>query len=101
MNDDFHFCRSDVATRWRQIASCVESDPLTLKVALENIRRWLSRGRLHPAPLIEWRRRIHEAQAGGEGMKQFLDFLRRDNADAEPIKSCSPFVGIGQAARPS
>ncbi len=30
-------------------------------------------------------------------MKQLLNFLREDNADAEALKSCSPFVGIDTA----
>jgi hypothetical protein len=58
------------------------------------LQRWLASERLHPAPLLEWKRRIEAAQAGGEGLLQVLLFLREDNADAEHLKSCSPFVGI-------
>ena len=94
MDTDFHFQRSDVPTHWRQIADRVESDPLLLQLAMDNIQRWLARGRLHPAPLLEWQRRIREAQSSTGGMTQLLNFLRADNADAEPIKSCSPFPGV-------
>lgn len=93
MNTDFHLYRSDVATQWQQLAKHVESDPSMLHLALGNIQRWLARGRLHPAPLIEWQRRIQMAQSSTEGMKQLLVFLRADNADAETLKSCSPFAG--------
>jgi hypothetical protein len=72
----------------------VEREPWVLGVPLANIGRWLARGRLRPEPLLEWRRRIEEAQVSPEALAALLAYLRADNADAEPLKSCSPFVGL-------
>lgn len=101
MSTDFHLYRTDVASQWRQIAEWVQSNPSCLQLALGNIQRWLTRGRLHPAPLMEWQRRIHDALGTPEGMRQLISFLCADNADAEPLKSCSPFVGICTSTLPA
>ena len=93
MPDDFHLYRRDRREHWRDIAACIRAQPTVLSVALANSDRWLGRGRLHPGPLLEWRRTIIAAQSGPTELQQFLTYLEADNHDAEPLKSCSPFVG--------
>jgi len=61
---------------------------------LGNIERWLKRGRVKETPLFEWRSRIEAAQSDSVKMGGMLGYLRAENHDAEPLKSCSPFVGI-------
>jgi hypothetical protein len=96
--EDHHFMREDRLVHWRRIAAYLADHPEELEIPLANIERWMAGGRVHPSPLIEWRRRIHEAQASDVGMRELLDFLAADNHDAELIKSCSPFVGFSKIA---
>jgi hypothetical protein len=63
-------------------------------MALANMDRWLVKGRLQRAPLLEWQRRIRLAQTSPAAFEMLLSYLEADNDDAEPIKSCSPFVGL-------
>ena len=101
--DDHHFCREDREVRWRRIASHIEGHPEDLAIALANCDRWLALGRVHPAPLREWQRLIHAAQTSSEALHNFVLFLAAPNHDAQPIKSCSPFVGLplGQSSMPT
>lgn len=92
--DDHHFRREDRARLWQRIALHIENRPQDLAIALENLDRWERLGRVHPGPIHDWRRRIFAAQTSAEGMGLFLRFLSEPNHDAEPIKSCSPFVGL-------
>ena len=91
---DHHFRREDRSSLWRRIARHIEEHPGDLTIALENLDRWLAIGRVHPGPIHEWRRRIFSAQDSSVGMRLLLDFLAAPNHDSEPIKSCSPFVGL-------
>lgn len=92
MQDDFHLYRSDRLSKWRQLALDIPDHPEILAAALHNIERWLARGRLHPAPLLEWRQRIHTATSNKAEMQRFLEFIASDDFDSEPLKSCSPFI---------
>lgn len=92
--DDHHFRREDRTLVWRRIAKHIENHPDDLAIALENLDRWQVLGRVHPGPIHEWRERILAAQDSPEGMHALLDFLAAPNHDSEPIKSCSPFVGL-------
>jgi len=96
--DDHHFRREDRISRWRRIARHIESHPEDLAIALENLDRWQALGRVHPGPIHDWRKRILAAQASEEGMRALLQFMAEPNHDSEPIKSCSPFVGLPMAA---
>jgi len=100
-SDDHHFRREDRASRWQRIADHLAAHPADLAIALANIDRWLTLGRVHPAPLVEWRRRILAAQASAAGLRELIAFLAARNHDAEPLKSCSPFVGLPISARPA
>lgn len=91
---DHHFHREDRALHWQRIAAHVASHPEDLSIALENIDRWLALGRVHPAPLHEWRARIFAARASAAAMREFIDYLAAPNHDAEVLKSCSPFAGL-------
>ena len=92
--DDHHFRREDRAVRWQRIASHIAEHPEDLAIPLANCDRWLSLGRVHPAPLLEWQRLIHAAQCSPDAMHNFIQFLGAPNHDAQPLKSCSPFVGL-------
>lgn len=92
--DDHHFRREDRALLWRRIARHIEAHPDDLAIALENLDRWQALGRVHPGPIREWRGRIHAAQDSPDGMRALLQFMEEPNHDSEPIKSCSPFVGL-------
>jgi len=63
--------------------------------------RWETLGRIHRAPLEQWRERILAARKTAEGFEALLKFLAEPNHDTEPIKSCSPFVGLPTTANPT
>lgn len=92
--DDYHFRREDRALLWRRLARQIEANPELLTIALENLNRWQALGRVHPGPIQEWRKRILAAQDSPEGMQALIHFMAEPNHDSEPIKSCSPFVGL-------
>ncbi|MBK1815531.1 hypothetical protein JIN84_07890 [Luteolibacter yonseiensis] len=92
--DDHHFRREDRVCRWQRISGHIAEHPEELAIVLGNIDRWLALGRVHPAPLHEWRERIHAARRSPDEFRAFLDFLSAPNHDTERIKSCSPFVGL-------
>jgi hypothetical protein len=92
--NDHHFLREDRGDRWRRIAGHIAAHPADLQTALANIERWLARGRVHPAPLLEWRRRIQAAMESPKAFESFVRFLAEENHDAGPLKSCSPFAGL-------
>lgn len=98
--DDHHFRREDRAQLWRRLAKHIEAHPEDLDVALENLDRWQTLGRLHPGPIREWQRRIHAAQASESGMRALIEFMAEPNHDSEPIKSCSPFAGLAATKAP-
>ena len=93
-SDDHHFRREDSTLHWQRIAAHLSSHPEDLCIPLANIERWLALGRVHPAPLHEWRGRILAAQSSAAAMRLLIDYLAAPNHDAEPLKSCSPFVGL-------
>jgi hypothetical protein len=93
--DDFHCFRSDPLIHWRNIADALEANPSAWDWAAANIERWLARGRVHPAPLLEWKKRLIEGCENEANRHAFLSALREPPADAhnEQLRSCSPFVG--------
>ncbi len=95
---DHHFHREDRESKWRRIAQHIAVHPADLSIALENLDRWEALGRVHPAPILEWRRRILAALESKESMAELIDFLAAPNHDSELIKSCSPFVGLSLTA---
>jgi hypothetical protein len=91
---DHHFLREDRTVLWRRIAKHIEAHPEDLSIALENLNRWETHGRVHPGPLHDWRKRILAARESAEALQALVAFLAAPNHDAEPLKSCSPFVGL-------
>jgi hypothetical protein len=91
---DPHLFRPDRSRLWNQIAHKLESSRESIDLPLANIERWLKQGRLHTSPLLDWRNRLTKARVSDEAFDSLLAFLRADNCDAEPLKSCSPFVGL-------
>jgi len=94
MPHDFHLYRQDRRMHWGGIAAYLRAQPEALAIPLANIERWLAKGRLQAAPLLEWKRRILLAQTSPAAFNMLLSYLEADNDDSEPIKSCSPFVGL-------
>lgn len=92
--DDHHFLRENRTLMWRRISAHLAEHPEDLQIALGNIERWTKSGRLHPAPLLDWRERILAARESPVAFDQLIAFLAEPNHDSEPIKSCSPFVGL-------
>jgi hypothetical protein len=92
---DFHYFRSEPLVRWRGIAAVLETQPEAWEWALENIQRWLAQGRLHPAPLLEWREWLLEGRKEQAKRAALLEALRYPpaNAHEDQLRSCSPFVG--------
>ena len=101
--DDHHFRREDRVVRWQRIAAHIAGHPEDLAIALANCDRWLAFGRVHPTPLLEWQQLIRAAQSSPEALSKFVQFLAAPNHDAQPLKSCSPFVGlpIGERSIPA
>ncbi|WP_338690433.1 hypothetical protein [Haloferula helveola] len=91
---DHHFNREDRSRKWKRIAAHLRDHPEDLAIALENMDRWETLGRVHPEPIRCWRERIRTAMASDAGMNALIGFLEAPNHDSEPIKSCSPFVGL-------
>lgn len=91
---DPHFRPKNHAARWRRMAAHLRACPSDLAIALENLERWERWGRVHPGPIQEWRRRILDAQSCPGAMEEFVSWLEAENHHEEPLKSCSPFVGI-------
>lgn len=91
---DPHLFRADRTKLWAAIARKVAADPAVLAGPLDNISRWLARGRLHPAPLLEWRELLQQAQASKTGLAELLALLEAEDPRAERLKSCSPFPGL-------
>jgi len=97
---DFHYLREDREILWRRIAAHIQRHPSDLSIALENLDRWEALGRVHPGPIHDWRNRILKARQSPGSMRELIDFLAAPNHDSEPIKSCSPFVGLPLAVAP-
>ena len=93
--EDYHCFRTDPLVRWRSIADVLEARPEAWAWALANIERWLAQGRLHPAPLLEWRQLLREGRDEGVKRDALLKALRTPPVDAhqEQLRSCAPFVG--------
>lgn len=97
MNDsaDFHCFRADTSAYWRGIADVLETNAEAWNWALANIERWLAQGRLHPAPLLEWRQSLSHSRRESAHRDALIATLRQPPQDAhqDQLRSCSPFVG--------
>jgi len=73
--DDYHCFRTDPQVRWQGIADVLETDPAAWDWDLANIGRWLTQGRLHPAPLLEWRQWLLDARKAARPRSDLLEAL--------------------------
>ena len=94
MLSDPHLFRPSRKRLWEALACKVEKDPSCLSLPLSNIDRWLARGRIQTAPLIEWRSRLLLALKSPQSLNELIVWMKSDNHDSEPLKSCSPFPGL-------
>ena len=94
-SEDYHCFRTDPLVRWKGIADVLEADPAAWDWALANIGRWLAAGRLHSAPLLEWRQLLVNCRDHPASKSTFLEALRHPPADShhDQLRSCAPFVG--------
>jgi hypothetical protein len=92
--EDPHLFRPSRERLWQALARRVRRDPSCLELPLANIERWLLRGRLQAAPLLEWRRRLEGARRSEAELAALTDWMEAPNHDSEPLKSCSPFPGL-------
>jgi hypothetical protein len=72
---DHHFRREDRDVMWRRIARHIDAHPGDLAIALDNLDRWESLGRVHPGPIHEWRGRILAARESREHLRALIESL--------------------------
>jgi len=77
--EDHHFRREDRTVHSLRIASYIAQHPEDPAIPLANCERWLSLGRVHPAPLLEWQLLIHAAQGSPEALHTFVGLPLGEN----------------------
>jgi hypothetical protein len=87
MTTDHHFLREDRTAHWQRIAAHLEVRPEDIVIALANIDRWLTLGRVHSAPLLDWRQRLFAARSSPSALRELITFLAAPNHDSEPLPS--------------
>lgn len=70
------------------IAEKLRRDPALLKVAHDNLDRWMSKHGPHPT-LLEWKELLNT-----RSFEQVLDLLCSWDEEARWLRQSSPFVGI-------
>ena len=80
--------------RFERIAEKIASDPSLLEIPLANISRWVAQGHSAEARLENWRDRLLVARSSATGLKSLLSLLRDPSAEAEELRTFSPFAGI-------
>lgn len=85
------------ALMFAAVASKIEAEPTLLKIPLDNIDRWLSKG--HPAKvkLLSWKTKIELAQQSSQDFDALLYLLRDSGPEAVQWKGFSPFAGVLRA----
>jgi hypothetical protein len=84
----------------RAVADELERDRELLRIPLENISRWLSRGVISsPAWFERWRVLLEEALRNDEAFHRVLVLLRTDTAEARRWRDFSPFAGVLSATK--
>ena len=72
------------------IASKLEREPELLRVARENVERWIAASRGRPLPAhLEWRDRLDRTP-----LADLLQLLRGDNEEARRLRQSNPFAGL-------
>jgi hypothetical protein len=76
------------------IADKIEADPGLLRIARENLDRWLARS-LRPHPEYEkWHILVTDAMRSTAGLKCLIRLLRNDSPEARHFKGFDPFPGL-------
>ena len=75
-------------------ADKLERDSSLLRIALENIDRWLANGYSAPHRLEHWRQIILRARATPEGLQELLGLLRDEGPEAKRLREFAPFAGV-------
>ena len=76
------------------VAEKLERDHALLRIAIENIDRWLANGHTAPHRLEQWRKILQPALESGEGFRELLTVLRDPGEEATHLRSFDPFPGV-------
>ena len=78
------------AAQDRLIAARLRRNPVVLRLARENLRRWAAFDGRHVRPVFrEWHAVLHRLNA-----RQIADFLCSDTPMARRLRQSSPFAGV-------
>lgn len=78
------------AAQDRQIAARLRRDGRLLKLACQNLERWMARDGRNVRPVFqEWHRILTRLSRG-----EIADFLRSDTPMARRLRQSSPFAGL-------
>ncbi len=81
------------------VADKIEHDPELLRVALDNIARWLERGVLSsPQWSLRWRDLLERARQEPGAFRAVLEILRSRSEEAARWRDFSPFAGVLSAS---
>ncbi len=83
----------------RAVADKLECDPSLLRIAIENIDRWLAQGVISaPNRFLRWRELCEKAGSDATALHDILERLRSDTEEASRWRDFSPFAGILSSA---
>src|SRR5437870_10023505 len=83
----------------RAVADKLERDPSLLRIAIENIARWLARGVISaPNRFLRWRELRERAGSDATALQDILERLRSDTEEASRWRDFSPFAGVLSSA---
>lgn len=84
--EDAYFCL---------VADKIEADPSLLRIPLDNISRWASKGHYSSDHRLgQWRSIIEAAQSTVQGRERLLYILRADDEETRFFKGFAPFPGV-------
>src|SRR5439155_16921724 len=83
----------------RAVADKLERDPSLLRIAIENIDRWLAQGVISaPNRFLRWRELCERAGSDATALQDILERLRSDTEEASRWRDFSPFAGVLSSA---
>ena len=83
----------------RAVADKLERDPSLLRIAIENIGRWLTQGVITaPNRFLRWRELCERAAFDATALQDILELLRSDTEEARRWRDFSPFAGVLSSA---
>jgi len=79
----------------RAVADKLERDPSLLRIAIQNIDRWLAHGVIStPERFLRWRELCEQAGSDATALKSILERLRSETEEARRWRDFSPFAGV-------